>query len=679
MKSIVGALRVMLGMETAEFEEGVDSAARKAKQLERNLGKTSKRLTKIGAGLSAGLTAPILGAATAFGMAAHQMAQDSRQLKTLAEVSGESTIAFQRQAFAARQVGIENEKLADIYKDVRERVGEFVVNGAGPLTDAFDALNGKVKLSVDELRGLSGKDALELIVARMEAAKLSTEEMSFVLESLASDATNLLPLLRNNAAELDRLGQNAAIITPEQQEQFERYLAAQEKLGEATKQLTIAMVESGLLDTAVGLVEAFADFASHLSKVNPALLQVSVGVAAVLAALGPALVVVGQLIPLLKFMPAALTAIGVAFRFMLGPVGLAITAIGALYLAWKNWDTIEPILRNLYEGVRRWLTGKLADAMDWVMGKVRAVQRSFADLYDAVVGNSYVPDMVDGIAAEFARLDAVMVDPARKGADAVKASMRDMARETLALLDRLFPEIAAARQMASEMALIEGSGLSEADKRRARFRLVGEGVGKPEISGRTTGEGPLAEADKVNRAQIKITEVLGKQAEKTKILTVRIAENFAAMASRAIGSLRGLVDSIKRGDFLSILEGVFGIVGQLGQLSGFGGVLGSIGNFFGGARAMGGPVSAGKSYLVGERGPELFTPGQTGRITANDNLRHGGDTYHVNVDARGASDPDAVERAVDRALFARGPELVGASVQETVRQLGRRRLGGAIR
>jgi TP901 family phage tail tape measure protein len=36
-----------------------------------------------------------------------------------------------------------------------------------------------------------------------------------------------------------------------------------------------------------------------------------------------------------------------------------------------------------------------------------------------------------------------------------------------------------------------------------------------------------------------------------------------------------------------------------------------------GARAEGGPVSAGKRYLVGEKGPELFTPGASGSITPN--------------------------------------------------------------
>ena len=44
------------------------------------------------------------------------------------------------------------------------------------------------------------------------------------------------------------------------------------------------------------------------------------------------------------------------------------------------------------------------------------------------------------------------------------------------------------------------------------------------------------------------------------------------------------------------------------------------GSFFGGAKANGGPVSAGKSFLVGEKGPELFTPRSNGNITPNDKM-----------------------------------------------------------
>jgi hypothetical protein len=39
-----------------------------------------------------------------------------------------------------------------------------------------------------------------------------------------------------------------------------------------------------------------------------------------------------------------------------------------------------------------------------------------------------------------------------------------------------------------------------------------------------------------------------------------------------------------------------------------------------GARAGGGPVMSGSAYLVGENGPEIFTPTSSGHITANDNV-----------------------------------------------------------
>ena len=65
---------------------------------------------------------------------------------------------------------------------------------------------------------------------------------------------------------------------------------------------------------------------------------------------------------------------------------------------------------------------------------------------------------------------------------------------------------------------------------------------------------------------------------------------------------------------------------------------------FRGARAAGGPVAPGGSYLVGERGPELFTPSSSGNITPN-NAMGGGSTITVNVNG---GDPDAVVRAIQK-------------------------------
>lgn len=54
---------------------------------------------------------------------------------------------------------------------------------------------------------------------------------------------------------------------------------------------------------------------------------------------------------------------------------------------------------------------------------------------------------------------------------------------------------------------------------------------------------------------------------------------------------------------------------------------------FGGGKAVGGPVSAGTSYLVGENGPEFFTPGSSGMITPNNRI--GGGNTIVNITVNG--------------------------------------------
>ena len=72
-------------------------------------------------------------------------------------------------------------------------------------------------------------------------------------------------------------------------------------------------------------------------------------------------------------------------------------------------------------------------------------------------------------------------------------------------------------------------------------------------------------------------------------------------------------------------------------------VTSAVGSVFGGGRANGGPVSAGTTYLVGERGPELFTSGTSGTIIPN-NKMGGGNT--INITVNGALDTEGTARTI---------------------------------
>ena len=84
--------------------------------------------------------------------------------------------------------------------------------------------------------------------------------------------------------------------------------------------------------------------------------------------------------------------------------------------------------------------------------------------------------------------------------------------------------------------------------------------------------------------------------------------------------------------------------------------------------ALGGPVGAGRPYMVGERGPELFVPRTAGTIIPNHAM--GGANVTVNVDASGSS----VEGNADQA--SQLGKAIGIAVQqELVKQ---KRPGGLL-
>jgi hypothetical protein len=68
-----------------------------------------------------------------------------------------------------------------------------------------------------------------------------------------------------------------------------------------------------------------------------------------------------------------------------------------------------------------------------------------------------------------------------------------------------------------------------------------------------------------------------------------------------------------------------------------------------GTRASGGPVMGGGTYLVGERGPELFTPSSSGNITPNGGM--GGNTINVTVTS---ANPDDVVNAIQKYIRNNG-------------------------
>lgn len=203
--------------------------------LQKTLTDSAKSVAKWGAAAAAA-------AAVASVAITKSTAASAREIKNLSRLIGSSTSDFQKMAAGAKTVGIEQDKLADIFKDVNDKVGDFMQTGAGPLVDFFEQIAPQVGITAQEFKNLSGPEAMQKYVNALEAANVSQADMTFYMEAIASDASLLTPLLANNSAGFKKIGEEAekagAILSDIDIIQLENFNRAMDDAALTTKGFT---------------------------------------------------------------------------------------------------------------------------------------------------------------------------------------------------------------------------------------------------------------------------------------------------------------------------------------------------------------------------------------------------------------------------------------------------------
>lgn len=201
------SLIVELDARTAKLDAKLKETDKKLDALDGSVKKTDKSFVdfkKTAIAAAAALTA----VAAVTTVAIRNAGAFARELQVAANRAGESVETMQSLAFASGTVGVSLEKLGDIAKDTNEKIGEFLTTGGGGFQDFIDVLGlsaDEARKAAEEFEAMSGPDVLQEMVNRMEAAGVSAERMSFALEGVASDTTDLIPLLTNGGQKLQDL------------------------------------------------------------------------------------------------------------------------------------------------------------------------------------------------------------------------------------------------------------------------------------------------------------------------------------------------------------------------------------------------------------------------------------------------------------------------------------------
>lgn len=193
----LGTLTLDLVAKVGGFVSGMDKAERAsqqwAKQVQKDAADTTKAFASIGSA-----TVALAGAVGVAGFqllksTSKQIAETDRWAKSL-NISTQELLSWQ---FAAEKAGVSGDQMADIFKDIGDKIGDAVLNKSGEAVDALNALG----LSAEKLSKVSPDK--QLLAIGESLGKISTNaEKTTILESLGNDLSKLLPLFDNNNEKL---------------------------------------------------------------------------------------------------------------------------------------------------------------------------------------------------------------------------------------------------------------------------------------------------------------------------------------------------------------------------------------------------------------------------------------------------------------------------------------------
>lgn len=442
MNSIIGALRVIFGADTVALEEGIGDAQKKMNRVGRDFAKLGGQLEAAGTRMSVGLTAPFLALGVASFNAAKESqaaaAQVSAALASMGGASGKTAEQLNRAAAELQSLSTFDDD--DILKKVTANLLTFG-NVSG---DAFDraqlaAVNLSTRLGQDLqssalMVGKALNDPVNGLSALRRVGIQFTEDQAGMIKAMA-ETGDIAGAQAVMLGELERQFGGAAKAARDATPGADAIDAWREF------QETVGAV---VIEVLPPLTQLLTQVLNGFNSLDPGLQTFIVGAAAVTAAVGPILLglgglisTVGALLPVIASLSTALMGLIIAG----GPITLIAAAVAGLVVVFANWDTIGPIVGKMVEAVRQWLTGKLKDVLDWVIDKVGAVGRAFYELYDKVVGHSWIPDLIKGIGRWMAKLGQVMVAPALAANDNVATAFEETADRVAGAVDGMIGAI----------------------------------------------------------------------------------------------------------------------------------------------------------------------------------------------------------------------------------------------
>lgn len=419
----LGKAVLELVTDATGLEQGLDDAKKKS---EKHLKEIGQSFSRAGKKLSLVFTAPIL---AAVGLAVKGAGEEERSLALLQN--------------AIRGAGNEGKVSAEEIRSFAEGLMQVTTytheetEGAATMLEQLIRLDQEgLQALLPRIQNLSSAIGTDLQTAAMQVGK-------FIDGASDSIGRYKVPV-EEGATASERLARAVGWMD-------EKFPGAAEAAAQGSGKLTMLKNSLGeladsfgvvMMPTVTKLVDGLKSILDWFANLDEGTKQAIITIGLVVAAVGPLLMIGGQLITGISSLINIINTVGGVMSWAsAGPIGLIILAVAALafgvYELIKNWDTVSAFfvdlwgkikaafdmgiaaitgvftgaataivntVKSIYDGVYGWLVSRFQAVVDGIRGAIDSVTGFFKDLYNKVVGKSIVPDLVNGIIAEFGRM-----------------------------------------------------------------------------------------------------------------------------------------------------------------------------------------------------------------------------------------------------------------------------------
>lgn len=320
-KTLVGALRVTLGLDSVEFERGATRAQAAARRLGQNLQRIGAAMSLVGAGVALAIRGQ-LNAADQMGDIAQRMGVPVEQLSLLqhaAEMSG----------MTLEELGTGLQQLARNMVRSEEK---------------FTSLGVAVRDANGEMRPTS--DVLTDLAAVFADMPDGADKVALAMSLMGRSGAAMIPLLNQGAGGLRALTDEARamglVITQETHEAAARFNDNLDRLGKTMTGL-VRVITANLAPVLAQISDVVVRAAAAFQNLSPEMQKVISVVAGLTVVIGPALVALGLMVTAI----AAISAPALATAAAIAAVTAALAVVGSNVPVLQFFRDLLFIMQNL--------------------------------------------------------------------------------------------------------------------------------------------------------------------------------------------------------------------------------------------------------------------------------------------------------------------------------------------